>query len=586
MAATSEALMLRHATAAQEQRKEIEAMRKSIEERLLQLAKTGSHEEFIKIYNQYERILDLCAQDLQTGDTYLHSAIKQGQTDFVMEIIQHVLVKILTNGHLDTRFFTRQNKQGYTARDLAIHLKQTEISTGIVRVENNLFKSKIYNEQTWQILKETDFQTFKKFVQSNKITPNFKPLQSQNCLLLSLNNGDRDYRQKLKFLIVECGGNPNLKYPEDCFNNTLLHYLLINESREEALELFSYASDPEIQLDMNAQDLNGRTALMLAVAIGLDDIIESILKKGPALGLQINIQDKNGFTALHFASFLRNNKAITWLRNAGASGTATDKRGRTAVQLLDPKHDAELKQIMDGLEIDILRDKNASSNLLEDSNRIPILNLEKLRKANLCNNRNQILNSNKLLTILVDPKQKIKFEVLSSKKEWIETSPENLGVLAHGSKLVSLISPHAKADLDCVKKVVANFSGVSLQEYILCPNITATARSFLNLPLQSLKMLLPQQKDLGAIRDSLLLFGLNVLARRNTYQGTLAELATSYLTLDYDGNQDGKPNTKIQTETAMIVTQPVNGQTAAAGTQPEATAATTARKKKNRKKKK
>jgi hypothetical protein len=80
--------------------------------------------------------------------------------------------------------------------------------------------------------------------------------------------------------------------------------------------------------EVNARDKNGWTALMVASEKGHTDVVKKLLLWGAEIGLT----NKNGTTALMLAAFKGQGKTVDLLLKAGANLTAKDNRGWTAAR--------------------------------------------------------------------------------------------------------------------------------------------------------------------------------------------------------------------------------------------------------------
>lgn len=83
--------------------------------------------------------------------------------------------------------------------------------------------------------------------------------------------------------------------------------------------------------DINFQDENGNTVLILAATYGYTDLVEDILNKQPKPDL--NIKNKLGETALARAILLGHAKIAKILINAGADVNIEDNDGNTPILL-------------------------------------------------------------------------------------------------------------------------------------------------------------------------------------------------------------------------------------------------------------
>ncbi len=93
--------------------------------------------------------------------------------------------------------------------------------------------------------------------------------------------------------------------------------------REKVQELIDAGAD------VDAQDLYGRTALMVAIDLHQKDIVELLLKHNA----NVNILDKEGQTPLMFAVSCANDAMVELLLGAGADVTFKDDNGKTALDI-------------------------------------------------------------------------------------------------------------------------------------------------------------------------------------------------------------------------------------------------------------
>ncbi|MCF7900243.1 ankyrin repeat domain-containing protein [Candidatus Babeliales bacterium] len=87
-------------------------------------------------------------------------------------------------------------------------------------------------------------------------------------------------------------------------------------------------------IDVNAQDSDGYTALMLAAYNGHDDCVTSLLDHP---GIKVNAQTKNGYTALMCAAQNGHAFCVTALIRAGASKGIKNRNGNTAYDLAEDR---------------------------------------------------------------------------------------------------------------------------------------------------------------------------------------------------------------------------------------------------------
>jgi uncharacterized protein len=81
--------------------------------------------------------------------------------------------------------------------------------------------------------------------------------------------------------------------------------------------------------DLNHQDEQGRTALIVAAIAGNEDIIKLLMQGGA----RPTIRDSDGRVALHWAAQKDNPDAVAALLDSGASAEALDPHGTTALMM-------------------------------------------------------------------------------------------------------------------------------------------------------------------------------------------------------------------------------------------------------------
>ena len=104
---------------------------------------------------------------------------------------------------------------------------------------------------------------------------------------------------------------------------------------EQLLEAVANDNNAEVErlikagANLDAQDINGNTALHLAVLDNNSNIIIKLLKEGA----DVNAKDINGSTALHLAAKSGHIEAVNKLKEAGANLDAQDINGNIALHL-------------------------------------------------------------------------------------------------------------------------------------------------------------------------------------------------------------------------------------------------------------
>lgn len=133
---------------------------------------------------------------------------------------------------------------------------------------------------------------------------------------------------------------PNALFPAQSKSSTELEYAINRKNKPNPTPLMEtlILSVIKDEIDINAQDESGQTALHFACQNGNLNLLEIILGKKPNL----NIQDKNGKTALHLACQFHQIKTVETLLNAGANRSIADKKGRLPRDMAMFSNDWEL----------------------------------------------------------------------------------------------------------------------------------------------------------------------------------------------------------------------------------------------------
>lgn len=180
---------------------------------------------------------------------------------------------------------------------------------GKLRLDNELSpreireikKACLTNDLLFQLIRMFDFEGIKVIVEKVKVDLNLcKTCDSQSMLTVIVNqdaNKNPKYLELFKYF-VEHGANVNYinKYNSTVFfyaakyNQTaILEYLIAGKtSKDQAIAA-------KFNFDINLQDINKRTALMVAAANGYRNIVDLLLKMEH---IDIHCLDKNGYNAL------------------------------------------------------------------------------------------------------------------------------------------------------------------------------------------------------------------------------------------------------------------------------------------------
>ena len=120
---------------------------------------------------------------------------------------------------------------------------------------------------------------------------------------------------------------------QDNYGNTALHFAVWTNN------LFVVKMLLDKKANIYIQNRFGHTALHFAVGMGKSSIIQMLLNKGA----DINAQDVFEHTALHYAAWMDKLPIFNLLRKAGADESIKDIEGKTATQIAKGKVKAFLK---------------------------------------------------------------------------------------------------------------------------------------------------------------------------------------------------------------------------------------------------
>jgi predicted LPLAT superfamily acyltransferase len=95
--------------------------------------------------------------------------------------------------------------------------------------------------------------------------------------------------------------------------------------------------------DVNAQDADGTTALMLAADTDHLEIVQKLLDKA---GIDVNAKSKRGCTALMYAAETGHLEIVRALLEKGADANAQDEKGNTALMLADLMRNVEIVSLL------------------------------------------------------------------------------------------------------------------------------------------------------------------------------------------------------------------------------------------------
>lgn len=147
---------------------------------------------------------------------------------------------------------------------------------------------------------------------------------------------------------------------------TALHVTIANERPDLAIELIDCLGEsynPELR------DAEGKTALIIAAKAMQTPVVEKLLATYPEI--DVNAKDKEGRTALHYACAYGLQDMVTLLLANGADITAKDRVSGTPRDYAGKLSPAAIRRMMESIEIYPDRDEMAMSNSITNSQLTP-----------------------------------------------------------------------------------------------------------------------------------------------------------------------------------------------------------------------
>jgi len=232
------------------------------------------------------------------GDTALIIAIEEGYTD---------IVKLLLDRPIDVNI---QNEEGYTALIIAVNTVLRNSLMGI---------SSSHKEIVKLLLKRED------------INVNISTKEEETALLVAASGGDieivemllkrgafidmKSQRIDLLWLFLTTDENFPIKYNPTLASKSLISKQIIDLLMEKG------------NIDINAPNDQGVTALMRAAYRGFKGVVNLFLDRGA----DINIRDNKGVTALMYAVMNGNKEMVEILLDRGANIHLHDNRRLTVL---------------------------------------------------------------------------------------------------------------------------------------------------------------------------------------------------------------------------------------------------------------
>jgi ankyrin repeat protein len=173
------------------------------------------------------------------------------------------------------------------------------------------------------------------------------------------------WKERVDYLL-EKGVDPNIAESDRGYG-TAFHMVLANENFNNKVRhvaaKYLISKLPNYNYNWNIQDGEGKTVLLMAAKMRATEVLQLILiqKDKYKLELDLNKQDKQGRTALHFCCALGDLEGVKLLITAKAATDITDNQGRTALQYAELDEDS-IKCILKEIHIDPNRDEKALNN--------------------------------------------------------------------------------------------------------------------------------------------------------------------------------------------------------------------------------
>src|SRR3990167_2543149 len=232
----------------------------------------------------------------------------------------HLIFILICGSGIKKEFFPLENLPDWSTPQLLSNKKLFQ------SLANDGAKYKHYLVNGYGGIDPEDFKYYLKLFGRKAIIPIREELDLLSDHLISQRSPDTF---KIIQQLLSAGVNINVRMG-DKFNNTILHYLIALEDYQYAIKLINFVEKMQtIQpIDYSLQDSQGKTVLFLAVGLGLESLVDLLLKlhDEDQRYIGINIPDQLGRTPLMIAAALGYASICKKLIEHGANCFAKDNK--------------------------------------------------------------------------------------------------------------------------------------------------------------------------------------------------------------------------------------------------------------------
>jgi len=342
---------------------------------IVKFTKNKSNIELLKFL--IKNGIDINAQN-KNGFTALMVAVIFGKID---------IVKLLMENGAN---INAKTEEGVTALELAVEEEQIDIvKLLIINGADTNAQDKYGSTPLMTANKKEKIDLVKLLIQ-NGADVNAKNKDAKTILFLALKTLNKDLIE----LLIQNGADVNTPIGD---GYTILMLVVLGSSKEGLKKITKEKSDLDSEVikekmallssvkflkmliqngaDVNTQDKNGFTALMLAVAIGHSNMVEFLIHNGAKVntqykygatalinaighkhadivkiliknGADVNAQDEHGLTALMYVVMKSHASMVEFLIKNGADVNAQDKNGVTALMYVKNKDDISIVELL------------------------------------------------------------------------------------------------------------------------------------------------------------------------------------------------------------------------------------------------